>query len=90
MAITPEQTRNMSVDEERQVGRLEELIDACLLQAPVDYSGGLNYDLPGNPSEKVVTKLIGLYEAAGWKVKRDRGDQREPANALYFTPAEKC
>ena len=88
MAITPELARKLVPDEELQVKRLEELIDGHLRQTPAGYSGGWTYNLPETPSEKVVRALIGLYTAAGWKVKREHGDQREPAKALYFTPAE--
>ena len=86
MAITPEQASKPTSEEERQVKSLERIIDSHLQRTPADAGGGRRYDIPPRTSEKTIGELIKLYAAAGWKVKREYGDQREPANELYFQP----
>lgn len=90
MAITPKQAEKQTPGEARETKRLESIIDAHLQATTPDYRGGRWYELPPEVPEKVVGALAEMYGAAGWKVTREKGDQREPCNALYFVPADRA
>lgn len=68
MAVTPQQTRELTREEKNLVKTLEKRIDEGLMQRRY------TFDVP--VSAKVREKIIDIYEKAGWQVKYE-SDQRE-------------
>jgi len=80
MITAHEALTKLTEEDAAQLIMAEARIDAALR----NYNGQREVvDVTASP--RVIAKLVSMYDAAGWTVKVQHGDQREPGPYLIFT-----
>lgn len=74
MVVRPEDVERLTAKDEKEVKRLEEMIDEALMKG--DTTSGITFGASCIPNRKVRDAIIGMYQGAGWHVTYE-DDQRD-------------
>lgn len=82
MVVRPKDVERLTAKDEKEVKRLEEMIDAALME------GNTTINIGFFPCRKVRDAIMGMYQNAGWDVKYE-DDQRD-GSYLKFSKYVPC